>query len=210
MNQMRNKFGGGGGGRGGIFRETMNQMRNKFGGGDGGGGGGNFRETMDQMRNKFRGGGGSGRRKFGMRKQMNRGSDGGELESNDLSAQSLWDRRARRLDVWAQAFGGAAADGGQGNDNGNNIKKKKNNGMLDLRSKFRAGVVGINQAFRSGLAQQCTCPNGETPVTVTVTAPEGGRGTDDHGYDGYEEEEEGEELTGGAAFDVGDDPWSGF
>merc|ERR1719453_196085 len=206
MNQMRNKFGGGGGGRGGIFRETMNQMRNKFGGGDGGGGGGNFRETMNQMRNKFRGGGGGGgRRKFGMRKQMNRGSDGGELESNDLSAQSVWDRRARRLDVWAQAFGG-----GQGNDNGNNIKKKKKNGMLDLRPKFRAGVGGINQAFRSGLAQQCTCPNGETPVTVTVTAPEGGRGTDDYGYDGYEEEEEGEELTGGAAVDGGDGLWSGF
>lgn len=188
------------------LRSKINEMRNKFGGGGGGGGSGNFRETMNQMRNKFRGGGvGGGRRKFGMRKQMNRGSDGGELESNDLSAQSVWDRRARRLDVWAQAFGG-----GQGNDNGNNIKKKKKNGMLDLRSKFRAGVGGINQAFRSGLAQQCTCPNGEPPVTVTVTASDGGRGTDDYGYDGYEEEEEGEELTGGAAFDGGDGPWSGF
>merc|ERR1719331_1708426 len=145
------------------------------------------------MRNKFGGGGvdGGGRRKFGMQKQMNRGSDGGELGSNDLSAQSLWDRRARRLDVWAQAFGGAAADGGQGNGNGNNINQKKNNGMLDLRSKFRAGVGGINEAFRSGLAQQCTCPNGETPVTAT--APERGRDTDDYDYDydGYEEEEEG-------------------
>jgi len=168
-----------------------------------------LRSEINEMRNKF---GLGGRRKFRMRKQMNRGAGGG---SNNPGAQSVWDRRARRLDVWAQAFGGAPADGGQGNENNNNQQDKnnKNNGMLDLRSKFREGVGGIKEAFRSGLAQQCTCPNGETPVTAT--APERDRDTDDYDYDydGYEEEEEGEELEEGAgvAFVMGGgDPWSGF
>merc|ERR1712226_1429124 len=97
------------------------------------------------------------------------------------------------------------------NNNNQQDKNNKNNGMLDLRSKFREGVGGIKEAFRSGLAQQCTCPNGETPVTAT--APERGRDTDDYeyDYDGYEEEEEGEELEEGAgvAFVMGGgDPWS--
>merc|ERR1719335_1812601 len=113
----------------------MNQMRHKFVGG-GGGGRGRFREPMNQMRHKF--GGLGSHRNFRMRKQMNRGTsggsdganNGGELGSDDTGAQSLWDWRARRLDVWAQAFGGASADGVQGNEDNNNQQDNTNKNNL--------------------------------------------------------------------------------